>query len=41
MDDNAPRDRKSRIQASSVATNVLTIAYFVFALFPVFWILLL
>jgi multiple sugar transport system permease protein len=41
MDDNAPRDRKSRIQASNVATNVLTIAYFVFALFPVFWILLL
>ena len=41
MDDNAPRDRKSRIQASNVATNVLTIAFFVFALFPVFWILLL
>src|SRR5919106_1367704 len=41
MDDKAPRDRKSPIQASNVATNVLTIAYFVFALFPVFWILLL
>src|SRR5215213_11209677 len=41
MDDKAPRDRKSRIQASNVAINVLTIAYFVFALFPVFWILLL
>src|SRR3989337_237934 len=41
MDDNAPEGRKSRIQASGVAINVLTIAYFVFALFPVFWILLL
>src|SRR5919206_4056737 len=41
MDDKASSSRKSRIQASDVVTNVLTIAYFVFALFPVFWILLL
>lgn len=41
MDDNAPEGRKSRIQANVVVTNALTIAYFVFALFPVFWILLL
>ena len=41
MDDKASSSRKSRIQASDVVTNVLTIAYFAFALFPVFWILLL
>ncbi|MDQ4042720.1 MAG: carbohydrate ABC transporter permease [Actinomycetota bacterium] len=41
MDDKAPGGRKSRIQASDVVTNVLTIAYFAFALFPVFWIFLL
>jgi multiple sugar transport system permease protein len=41
MDDNAPHGRKSRVRASDVVTNVLTVAYFVFALFPVFWILLL
>jgi multiple sugar transport system permease protein len=41
VEDKAPRGRKSRIQANAVVTNALTIAYFVFALFPVFWILLL
>jgi multiple sugar transport system permease protein len=41
MDEKAPRGKKSRIQASDVVTNVLTVAYFAFALFPVFWILLL
>jgi|ERR687893_2979869 multiple sugar transport system permease protein len=41
MDDKAPGGRKSRIQASDVVTNALTIAYFAFALFPVFWIFLL
>jgi multiple sugar transport system permease protein len=41
MDDKAARGRKSRIKASGVVTNVLTIAYFAFALFPVFWMFLL
>jgi multiple sugar transport system permease protein len=41
MDDKAPKGTKSRIRANVIVTNALTIAYFVFALFPVFWILLL
>jgi multiple sugar transport system permease protein len=41
MDDKAPKGTKSSIRANVIVTNALTIAYFVFALFPVFWILLL
>ncbi len=41
MDAKAAQGKKRRISRADVAVNALTLAYFTFALFPVFWIFLL